>query len=174
MFSTSALYFLVAIYGESIERREAHGLQPVEGQENETAEPGHSEAKEAEGIHNETEESPQEHSEEHEALEHNTNDSEHLESGEKAGEGLHDESLENQRTVFEPPLALGAGVGYAAVGLWVILSKRNTKVPYVIGIVGSLILLGIYFASRTVGISNLGTEPFGVFDVSVAGFQIVI
>lgn len=36
MFSTSSLYFLVAIFGESIESSEAHGLQLVEGQEDET------------------------------------------------------------------------------------------------------------------------------------------
>ena len=40
MFSTSSLYFLVAIFGESIESSEAHGLQLVEGQENETTESG--------------------------------------------------------------------------------------------------------------------------------------
>lgn len=32
MFSTSALYFSVAIFGERIETNEAHGLQLVEGQ----------------------------------------------------------------------------------------------------------------------------------------------
>ncbi|TLX92350.1 MAG: hypothetical protein E6K97_01865 [Thaumarchaeota archaeon] len=31
MFSTSSLYFLVAIFGESIESSKAHGLQLVEG-----------------------------------------------------------------------------------------------------------------------------------------------
>lgn len=36
MFSTSFLYFLVAIFGESVESSEAHGLHLVEEQENET------------------------------------------------------------------------------------------------------------------------------------------
>jgi len=44
-----------------------------------------------------------------------------------------------------------------------ILNKRNNKIPYVVAIVGSLILLRIYFTSRTVGISSLGTEPIGFF-----------
>ena len=39
MFSTSTLYFLVTLFGKSIESSEAHGLQLVEGQENETTEP---------------------------------------------------------------------------------------------------------------------------------------
>jgi hypothetical protein len=45
MFSTSSLYFLVAIFGETIETGEAHGWQLVEGQE-ETEEPGHEENQE--------------------------------------------------------------------------------------------------------------------------------
>jgi hypothetical protein len=44
MFLTSSLYFLVAIFGGSIESSEAHGLQIVEGQEDETTESGHNEA----------------------------------------------------------------------------------------------------------------------------------
>ena len=55
-----------------------------------------------------------------------------------------------------------------------ILDKRYSKIPYIIAIVGSLILLGIYFASRTVGLSNLGTEPIGFLDTVVAGLQVAI
>jgi len=170
MFSTSALYFLVAIYGESIEGREAHGVQLVEGQE-EAAEPDHNEEEEAAEIHNESGESPEQHSEKEEALEQNTNESEHIKEGE---EEEHDESSEGQRRTLELPLSIGAGLGYAAVGLWMILDLGNKKIPYIIAIVGSIVLLGIYFASRTVGISSLGTEPFGIFDVSVAAIQVAI
>jgi hypothetical protein len=55
MFSTSSLYFLVAIFGESIEYSEAHGLQLVEGQEEETAESVHNDSQEetSSEIHNE-------------------------------------------------------------------------------------------------------------------------
>jgi hypothetical protein len=60
------------------------------------------------------------------------------------------------------------------MGLWMILDKRNSKVPYMIAIVGSLVLLGIYFTSRTVGISSLGTEPIGLLDAIVAAFQVAI
>ena len=41
MFSTSSLYFLVAIFGESTESSEARALQLAEGQENETTESAH-------------------------------------------------------------------------------------------------------------------------------------
>ena len=55
-----------------------------------------------------------------------------------------------------------------------ILNKRNSKIPYVVAIVGSLILLGIYFTSRTVGISSLGAEPIGFLDAVVTDLQVAI
>ena len=136
MFSTSSLYFLVAIFGESIESSEAHGLQLVGGQEN-------------------------------------TNES-NKRLLKETGEILHQEISENQCRVLEFPLSIIAGMGYAAIGLWMILDRRNSKVPYIIAIVGSLVLLGIYFTSRTVGISSLGTEPIGLLDAIVASLQVAI
>lgn len=134
MFSTSSLYFLVAIFGESIESTEARALQLVEGQENETTE----------SAHQIQEETP------------------------------HHETSENQRRVLELPLSITAGIGYAAIGLWMILDKRNSKIPYIIVIVGSLILLGIYASSRTIGISSLGIESVGLLDAIVAALQVII
>jgi hypothetical protein len=55
-----------------------------------------------------------------------------------------------------------------------ILDKGNSKIPYIIAIVGSLVLLGIYFTSRTMGISSLGIEPIGSLDAIVAAFQAAI
>jgi cation transport ATPase len=173
MFSTSSLYFLVAIFGESIESSEAHGLQLVEGQENETRESGHNENQEALETHNETGESPEKRLQEEHASEQKASESKHIE-GEETEETLHQETSENQRRVLEFPLSIIAGIGYAAIGLWMILDKRNSKIPYIIAIVGSLVLLGIYFTSRTVGISSLGTEPIGLLDAIVAAFQVAI
>jgi hypothetical protein len=134
MFSTSSLYFLVAIFGESIESSEARALQLVEGQKNETTE----------SAHEIQEETP------------------------------HHETSENQRRVLELPLSITAGIGYAAIGLWMIVDRRNSKIPYIIAIVGSLILLGIYASSRTIGISSLGIEPVGLLDAIVAALQVII
>jgi hypothetical protein len=174
MFSTSSLYFLVAIFGESIESSEAHGLQLVEGQENETTESAHNENQEKTlEIHNESGESSEQRQLEEQRIEQNTNESKHLELKETE-EILHQETSENQRRVLEFPLSIIAGIGYAAIGLWMILDKRNSKIPYIIAIVGSLVLLGIYFISRTVGISSLGTEPIGSLDAIVAGLQVAI
>jgi len=52
-----------------------------------------------------------------------------------------------------------------------ILDNRNRKIPYIIAIVGSLVLLGIYGDSRTVGISTLGIELVGLLDLIVAMVQ---
>jgi hypothetical protein len=80
MFSTSSLYFLVAIFGESIESSEAHGLQLVEGQKNETTESAHNENQEKTlEIHNESGESSEQRLQEEQAPEQNTNESRHLE-----------------------------------------------------------------------------------------------
>jgi len=174
MFSTSSLYFLVAIIGENIESSEAHGLQLAEGQEDEPTESGNNEEQESAEIHNESAESPEQRLKEQEALEQNTNQAEQIEGGEETEETIHQEASENQRRALEFPLSFGAGIGYAAIGLWMILNKRNSKIPYVVAIVGSLILLGIYFTSRMVGISSLGTEPIGFLDAVVAGLQVAI
>ncbi len=173
MFSTSSLYFLVAIFGESIESSEAHGLQLVEGQANETTESAHNDNQEKViEIHNESGESSEQRLQEQKAPEQNTNESKHLLK--ETEEFLHQETSENQRRVLEFPLSIIAGIGYTAIGLWMILDRRNSKVPYIIVIVGSLVLLGIYFTSRTVGISSLGTEPIGLLDAIVAGLQVAI
>jgi hypothetical protein len=55
-----------------------------------------------------------------------------------------------------------------------LLDKRNSKIPYIIAIVGSLILLVIYASSRTIGISSLGIEPVGLLDAIVAALQVII
>jgi len=171
MFSTSSLYFLVAIFGETIESGKAHGLQLDEGQDSGTTESGHNENQEETlgEIHNDSSESQEQRLQEGQ-VEQNANKSKHTEVKETE-ETLHQETSESQRRTFEFPLSVSAGVGYAAIGLWMILDKRNSKIPYIIAIVGSLILLGIYIASRTVGISTLGIEPVGLLDIIVAVLQ---
>jgi hypothetical protein len=69
------------------------------------------------------------------------------------------------------PFSIGAGVGYAVIGLWLIFDKSNSKKPCLIALVGSIIILGMYLFSRTVGIFSLGIEPFGILDRIVAVLQ---
>jgi len=188
MFSTSSLYFLVAIYGESIEtNKEVHGLQLVHGQGQEVTEPGHNENQEKaqNQVDNESNESVEQRLKEgqEEQVPQNGiekvpnsegNESKHIQSIETE-ETSHEESAsEAQRRNLEFPLSIGAGVGYAAIGIWMILDKRNSKIPYIMAIVGSLILLGIYASSRAIGISSLGREHIGLLDAIAAALQVAI
>ena len=189
MLSTSALYFSVAIFGERIETNEVHGLQIAEGQI-ESSESGHNETQEVaerpptqealSETHNESSETPEQRMQEGQPEQHGNettlnqtevNEPKHVE-GKGTEEGLHQESAsETQRKNLEFPLSVGAGVGYAAIGLWMILDKRNSKIPYIIAIIGSLVLLGIYVASRTTGVLSLGLEPVGLLDLIVGMLQ---
>jgi hypothetical protein len=173
MFSASSLYFLVAIFGESIESDEIHISQPVEGQEEVVTESGRNESQVALETHNGTNQTLEQHLQEEQVLAQNTSEPNQLER-EQGNGTLHQEMFEKQRRILELPLSVGAGIGYAATGLWMILDKRNSKSPYLIAIVGSLRLLGVYASSRTIGISNLGIESVGMLDAVVAGLQVAI
>lgn len=173
MFSASSLYFLVAIFGESIESDETHISQPVEGQEEVVNESGRNESEVALETHNETSETPQQLLQEEQALAKNASESNQTEREQVDGT-QNQEMYEKQLRILELPLSVGAGIGYAATGLWMILDKKNSKSPYIIAIVGSLILLGVYASSRTIGISNLGIVSVGILDSVVAGLQVAI
>ena len=173
MFSASSLYFLVAIFGESIESDETHISQPVEGQEEVVNESGRNESQVALETHNEISETSEQHPQDKQVLAQNASESNQIER-EQRDETKNQEKFEKQRRILELPLSVGAGFGYAATGLWMILDKRNSKSPYIIAIVGSLILLGVYTSSRTIGISNLGIESVGLLDSVVAGLQVAI
>lgn len=173
MFSASSLYFLVAIFGDSIESDETHISQPVEGQEEVVNESGRNESEVALETHNDTNETSEQHLQEEQVLAQNASEANQSER-EQRDKTQHQEMFEKQRRILELPLSVGAGIGYAAIGLWMILDKRNSKSPYIIAILGSLILLGVYASSRTIGISNLGTESVGILDSVVAGLQVAI
>ena len=173
MFSSSSLYVLVAIYGESIESDETHISQPVEGQKEVVNEFGRNESQVALETHNETGEESEQDLQEQQAIAQNARESNQI-GLEQREETQHQEMFEKQRRILELPLSVGAGIGYAATGLWMILDKRNSKSPYIIAIVGSLILLVVYASSRTIGISNLGIESVGMLDAVVAGLQVAI
>jgi hypothetical protein len=83
----------------------------------------------------------------------------------------HNESGESS---VELPLSVTAGIGYTIIGLWMILDKRNSMFPFVVAIAGSIVVLVIYSASRSVGIYSLGIEPVGILDLIVAMLQVII
>ncbi|HYY86915.1 MAG TPA: hypothetical protein VE594_07405 [Nitrososphaeraceae archaeon] len=164
---------MVAIFGESIEDDQTQVSQLAEVQKENVNESMQNESQELLEINNQTGETPQQGIQEEQASTQNTSESNQIERAE-GNEMSHQEVFEKERRVLEFPLSVGAGIGYAATGLWMILDRRNSKSPYIIAIVGSLILLVIYASSRTIGISNLGTESVGMLDAIVAGLQVAI
>jgi hypothetical protein len=159
MFGVSASYFTVAIFGENIENREL-SMNTTEQQQ---ALPQEVE------THNESGES---------SLEH-LNKTQNMETAESKegmeGTGVHQETAsENQRRALELSLSVTAGIGYAIIGLWMVLDKRNSRFPFIVAIAGSIVLLVIYSASRSVGIYSLGIEPVGILDLIVAMLQVII
>jgi hypothetical protein len=120
-------------------------------------------------THNESRESSPEH----------LNETQNMETAESKegmeGTGVHQETAsENQRRALELSLSVTAGIGYAIIALWMILDKRNSRFPFIVAIAGSIVLLVIYSASRSVGIYSLGTEPVGILDLIVAMLQVII
>jgi hypothetical protein len=81
---------------------------------------------------------------------------------------------ESARRSIELPLFLTAGTGYAMVGLWMVIEKKITKIPYIISIVGSLLLIGLYTLSHTIGLPPVGLEQIGLLDLTVAALQVAI
>jgi len=119
MFSTSSLYFIVAIFGERIETSEAHGMQFVDGQGDETAESSHKENQEGtqNQTHNEFSDSTKQrheegqiepHSDEKAPSQSEINESNHP-MGIETEEASHKESApETQRKNLELPFSIGA------------------------------------------------------------------
>jgi len=80
---------------------------------------------------------------------------------------------ESARRSIEFPLFLTAGTAYAIVGLWMVIEKKITKIPYIISIGGSVLLIGLYTLSHTIGLPPIGLEQIGFLDLTVAALPIV-
>jgi hypothetical protein len=82
-------------------------------------------------------------------------------------------STESSASV-ETTLFVVSGCAYMAVGLWMARSKGN-RIPYMIAIVGSLALIGLYILSRTVSLPIVGLqEDVGTIDILSKVLQIGI
>jgi hypothetical protein len=56
----------------------------------------------------------------------------------------------------------------------VVADKGSSRILYIISATGSLILLGTYAISHTIGLPMVGLEHVGVFDLFVAALQVAI
>jgi hypothetical protein len=83
------------------------------------------------------------------------------------------ESTESSASV-EMTLFVVSGCAYMGVGLWMAKSKRN-RISYMVAIVGSLALIGVYILSRTISLPIVGLqEDVGTIDVLSKVLQIGI
>jgi len=83
--------------------------------------------------------------------------------------GSADSSASVEITLF-----VVSGCAYIGVGLWIAKSKEN-RIPYVVPIVGSLALIGLYVLSRTISLPIVGLqEDVGTIDILSKVLQIGI
>src|SRR5215217_5157503 len=67
------------------------------------------------------------------------------------------------------------GLGYAGVGAWVLRDKGKTNAPYIIAIGGSIAIIGLYVASRTVSLPVVGLQDdVGTIDILSKILQVSI
>jgi hypothetical protein len=86
--------------------------------------------------------------------------------GNRAGEHDSDEATGTTAQIMGLPLDAGlqttlfaiSGAGYVPVGLWMLETKHRSKTPYIIAIGGSLSLILLYVASRTISLPIVGLQ----------------
>lgn len=69
--------------------------------------------------------------------------------------GINSESTEK---IVEIILFLVSGIIYIGLITWVLKVRKSQKIPYIICISISAVLIFIYIASRTIGVPIVGTE----------------
>ena len=73
---------------------------------------------------------------------------------------------ETQEKYIEISVFVGAALIYSGLVIWVLKSGLKNKNPYMVSAVFSIIMIGIYIASRTIGVPVVGIEYYvGKIDV---------
>lgn len=73
---------------------------------------------------------------------------------------------ETQEKYIEISVFVGAALIYLGLVIWVLNSGLKNKNPYMVSAVFSIIMIGIYIASRTIGVPVVGVEYYvGKIDV---------
>jgi hypothetical protein len=92
---------------------------------------------------------------------------------EEEGEGQEEEG--GLATQVETAFFTIVGLGYAGVGIWVLKDKGKTNTPYIIAIGGSIAMIGLYVASRTIDLPVVGLqEDVGTIDILSKVLQVGI
>ena len=145
MLSTAVIYF-VAAAGESAEAGE--------GQEREQAPASSEDSDNDEAVNSAA-------------------GQEELEESSEEGEETEEEG--GLATQVETAFFTIVGLGYAAVGIWVLKDKGKTNTPYIIAIGGSIAMIGLYVASRTIDLPVVGLQDdVGTIDILSKVLQVGI
>jgi hypothetical protein len=73
---------------------------------------------------------------------------------------------ETQEKYIEISVFVGAALIYLGLVIWALKSGLKNKNPYMVSAVFSIIMIGIYIASRTIGVPVVGIEYYvGKIDV---------
>ena len=97
---------------------------------------------------------------------------EELEESSEEGEEAEEGGLATQ---VETAFFTIVGLGYAAVGMWVLKDKGKTNTPYIIAIGGSIAMIGLYVASRTIDLPVVGLQDdVGTIDILSKVLQVGI
>ena len=165
IFATAVAYFIAASFGERVERSNHEAKAAVEtGHEN--SEVTTPQPQTTENNHNASGGQVKQ------TLNNTSSAKESSSRG--SNEATISNDNESARRSIEFPLFLTVGTAYAIVGVWMVIEKKITKIPYVISIGGSLLLIGLYTLSHTIGLLPVGLEQIGPLDLTVAALQVAI
>ena len=68
-----------------------------------------------------------------------------------------------------------AGILYFPLGIWMTRNGFNSRAPYIMAIIASVALIGLYAASRMVNLPVVGKQDdFGVLDIASKVLQVAI
>ena len=75
------------------------------------------------------------------------------------GELINTDNLQEKFGVqVELKLFLIVGFGYIGMVIWILIDKAHAIIPYIITIVGSIFLIGLYLVAITIGVPIIGVE----------------
>jgi hypothetical protein len=73
---------------------------------------------------------------------------------------------------IETAFFAAVGAAYIPIGVWAIISRHTSKIPYILAIGGSMSLIILYVLSRTVDIPLVGQQnDVGFIDILSKGLQ---
>jgi len=80
---------------------------------------------------------------------------------------------DNMATQVETAFFTIVGMAYAATSIWILKVKGRTNIPYIFAIVGSIAIIGLYVASRTMDLPIVGLQDdVGTIDITSKVLQV--